>query len=82
MTQGKGHSFRNGTKKLLETLSKLSFGVYIIHPLWITAVGKCYQYSGGPLLYILCDTVIIVILSFATCYGLSKIPVVKKIVRL
>lgn len=68
-------------KKIIEMLSKLSFGVYIVHPVIQTAFTKIFQYSGNPLLYILSYFVVAIVLSFTCCYVVSKIPIIKKVIR-
>lgn len=69
-------------KKTIEYLSKLSFGAYIIHPLCQTLIEKVTAYSTAPLIYILCYFTIVTTLSFTVCFALSKLPIVKKAVRL
>ena len=66
--------------KLILTLSKLSFGVYIIH----AAVNSlCEKYISGlpPLLHIGLQYTIVLVSSFFFSYALSRIPFLKKLVR-
>ena len=69
-------------RKALETLSKLSFGVYIIHPLLLHVVTWLFAYTGKPFLYILFSFVIVTTLSFVGCYAASKLSIIKKIIRM
>lgn len=68
-------------KNIIEVLSKLSFGVYIVHPLFLTVFRKMFGYTKAPLQYILICYVVVTILSFASCFAASKIPGVKKLIR-
>lgn len=69
-------------KKFVEVLSKLSFGVYIVHPLCESVVSKVFVYKGNPLLYILGYFLIVTTASFAGCFVVSRIPVMKKMIRM
>lgn len=63
-------------------LSNLSFGVYIVHPLLQTMYGAMIDYTENAFLYILCEFGIVILLSFAGTYIASKLPVIKKAVRM
>lgn len=78
---GKERSVGGRTGKVLETLSGLSFGVYIVHPLTQMIVDKVIVYTKYPLLYIVLYYTSVIVLSFAGCYIVSKLPVIKKAVR-
>lgn len=61
--------------------SKLTFGVYILHPALLLAVSEPFPYQNGVVLYILGRFLFATVGSFLLTYLLSKIPFVKKIVR-
>lgn len=70
----------NKYPKSLALLSKLSFGMYIVHIM----INKPAQFllSGlNPVVHILLRFAIVFVLSFVISFVLSKIPTVKKIVR-
>lgn len=69
------------TAKLLYTLSSLCFGVYIIHPFFLSQLQSWTPYSTNPFLYITLTFACTAILSFGVCFVLSKIPGVRKIIR-
>lgn len=69
------------TKKILSELSGLCFGVYIIHPMILYILFDLLPYSGSPLAYILQYFLIMTVGSLCVCFLLSKIPVLKKIIR-
>lgn len=68
--------------KPLIVLSNLSFGVYIVHPFFQSAFEKLVPYNDMPVLYILANFITVSVLSFATSYVMSKVPVLKKLVRM
>lgn len=49
---GRKWALNNRLKSIIEILSKLSFGVYIVHPLFVTAFCKIFKYTKAPLQYI------------------------------
>ena len=69
-------------KKYVVALSKLTFGSYIVHILVLTAFETLFPYKNMPALYILVSTVTVVSVSFLISYVLSKIPVLRKIIKL
>lgn len=68
-------------KTIIVIMSKLSFGVYIIHPLFQTIVSRIFTYTKLPLIYIFCYYVTVIVLSFGSSYIASKIPIVRKLFR-
>jgi len=68
-------------KGFLVTLSKLSFGVYIVHPMLQAIVSEVLIYTKNPFMYILVYFGIVIILSFIVCHIASKLPVIKKAFR-
>lgn len=64
-------------KKIITLLSKLTFGVYIIHPFFLALVGQRLAYRGNPLVYCLSLFLVSTVLSFFSCLIVSKIPVIK-----
>lgn len=75
-------SISDGLRKVLVMVSKMSFGIYIIHPLLITVMEHILPYHGMPLLYMLVLYVIVFILSFVCCSILSRIPGLRLSVRM
>lgn len=73
---------RGKAKNVIILLSKLSFGVYILHPMILTAFNKAVSYNGAPLLYIMGGFWSVCFVSFICCYIVSRLPVVKKIIRM
>lgn len=69
-------------KKWIGVISNMTFGVYIIHPLFHTLVNQLVPYAENPVLYIAASFLALVLLSFAWCWVASKIPLVKKSVRM
>ena len=69
------------TQKIIRNLSGLSFGVYIVHPIFQTLISRFFVYSKAPLLYILSYFGMLTVFSFASCFVLSKIPFLKKLIR-
>lgn len=69
------------TAKKLEKLSKLTFGVYIIHVLILDMFIKLFPYSRYGALYIIVSFAVVVFVSFLVSYIVSKIPVLKKIIK-
>lgn len=74
-------NFKEKTAKKLTNLSKLTFGVYIIHVLVLTVYRKIFPYSRFCALYIVLCFVIVVCCSFLISYIVSQIPVLKKIIK-
>jgi len=74
-------NFKEITARILEKLSQLTFGVYIIHVIVLAIFKKILPYSSHCVIYLLgCFTVVICV-SFLVSYILSKIPVLKKIIK-
>ena len=69
-------------KKALILLSRMSFGVYIIHPMLITIAKLIVPYHAQPLRYMLLLYIVVVFVSFLICYLFSKMPLVRKLVRM
>lgn len=74
-------NFKEKTAKKLTNLSKLTFGVYLIHVLVISVYSKLFPYSRYSALYIVVSFVIVVCSCFLISYVISKIPVLKKIIK-
>lgn len=78
---GKRWTPNSRLKNLIEILSKLSFGVYMVHLLFQTVFCTIFKYTKLPLLYILICYAVVIVLSFVSCFVASKIPLVKKLIR-
>lgn len=76
------HEPSTKTKKILILLSRMSFGVYIIHPMLITIAKLIVPYHVQPLRYMLLLYIGVMVLSFLICYLLSKVPLARKLVRM
>jgi surface polysaccharide O-acyltransferase-like enzyme len=68
-------------RKILIPLSKLSFGVYIIHPLILSLITAFVPYGNLPALEIILFWNVAFILSLLVTFILSKIPLLKKLIR-
>ena len=62
-------------------LSKFSFGIYVIHPLWIEGFRSTFPYSHAPVAYILVSYRVVLAISLVCTLILSKLPVIRGIVR-
>lgn len=71
----------SGFNKFIYQCSKLTFGVYILHPALLLVGYEHFPYQNGVLLYILSRFLFATVGSFLITYVLSKIPLVKEIVR-
>lgn len=63
-------------------LSKLSFGVYIVHLLVLTLVQRTVPYSHAPVLYIIGSYIVVLVASFVITFVISKLPATKFAVRM
>lgn len=61
--------------------SSLTFGVYMIHPFFISLFDLVLPYQSGVLVYILLKWICVTLLSLFTTLLITKIPFLKKIVR-
>lgn len=66
---------------IISDISRLSFGIYIIHPIILELFCEKSFMPQNPLLYIISLWLITFSLSYLMCLIISKIPVVKKIIR-
>lgn len=67
--------------KLLGILSRLTFGVYIIHAMVLEFYFKWLPYKSGAFLYLAVCFAVVLAVSVAISFAISKIPVIKKLVR-
>lgn len=67
--------------KIVEKLSNLTFGVYIIHAIVLKIVGILLSNMHITPITIIAKFLLITLISFAGSYIISKIPVIKKLVR-
>lgn len=63
-------------------VSNLTFGVYIIHPIFIDIFQMIYRYEKIPFLYIMLCCTCVTLISFLVVYMISKLPKLKIIVRM
>lgn len=73
--------FKEKTNRIIVRLSKLTFGVYIIHVMVLSVFDKLLPYSGHSAIYILFCFIIVVSVSFIGSYIVSKIPILKNVIR-
>jgi len=74
-------SLKEKTVKRLLFASKCTFGIYLIHPIFIKIIEKYLHISAvtfNPLLAVPAFTITVFVLSFAASALLNKIPFVKK----
>ena len=69
------------TAERLTKLSKLTFGVYILHPILLSLFQKGFPYSQYPAAYIIVCFVTVAGSSFLAAYVASKIPIIKKLIK-
>lgn len=68
--------------KLIRTLTQLSFGVYVIHPIFLDIIQRTFPYQNKPLLYLFLSWGGCLLASLFSCYVLSKIPLLKKCLKM
>ena len=69
------------TARRLTELSKLTFGTYLVHILVLSVFNKTIIYSRYPALHILVSFAVVSCGSLLISYILSRIPVLKKIIK-
>ena len=69
-------------ERVLAGLSKLTFGVYILHIYFLDKFQEHFPYTRLPLVYIAVSFLVVFSVSLAASCVLSKIPVVKRAVRM
>lgn len=74
-------NFKEKTIGILAKLSKLTFGVYIIHIIVLFMFNKLLPYSEHSAIHIIFSFIVVVSVSFIGSYIVSKIPVLKNIIR-
>ena len=74
-------NFKEKTAERIAKLSKLTFGVYIIHVLILTVFCKVLPYRQHSVLYIVLCFVTVACSSFLCSYIISKIPAIKKLIK-
>ena len=65
---------------IIRILSDLSFGVYIIHPFTLSAL-SIFVFFDNALIQVPLNWGFAIIVSFASCFVMSKIPIVKKLIK-
>lgn len=69
-------------RRIITLFSKLTFGVYVIHPFYLKLLNPILVYNGRPFAYIFGVFLICSVLSFVSCLIGSKVPVIKKLFRM
>ncbi len=69
-------------KNLIMKFSGLTFGVYMVHVIAITLYSRIFPYTKLPVLYNLAFLAAVAFTSFGVCFLLSKIPFIKKLIRM
>lgn len=80
---GNDKEYKPATERIIEFLSKHSFGVYIVHMFWINVLYKLIKFNPfthNAVLSMLGLWVVTVVASVVTTMILKRIPLVKKIV--
>lgn len=72
----------NTQTNLITNIATLSFGVYIIHPLLLAIYERTIPYTTQPLLYMLSSFIIVSIGALVISYFISRVPILKKTIRL
>ncbi len=65
----------------LANASKLTLGVYLVHILILDLIKKYFAYTSHPILYVVATYILTLCTSFLFCFALSKIPLIKKIIK-
>ena len=72
--------WKNVPTKWVNLLSKMSFGIYLVHPIWLTIL-KQLPISKTAIIRIPFNWISSMVLSLVTVYIMSNIPVIKKLVK-
>lgn len=75
-------NFTERVEKKLIFASKLTFGVYIIHPILLTVIQEIFPYKSHFVLYVIVLFLSISVGAFIICALLSKIPYIRKAIRM
>lgn len=75
-------NFGQKTAKRVVSISKYTFGIYIIHPLILEVLKRVFPYTKYCALYILGSYVFVLMVSFMLVLIISKIPGLKKIIKI
>jgi len=67
--------------KLIVNISNLTFGVYIIHVMVLYIFSNLLPYSKYSGIYIVVLFVSVTVVSFLVSYIISKIPILKKLIK-
>lgn len=74
------HKDKFKSSKLISSISKFSFGIYLIHPIFLDIIKKYINISAQiSYLFIPLYTIIIFLLSYISCLLIKKIPLINKI---
>ena len=74
--------FGEKSKKIIVWLSKLSFGVYIVHPIIQSLVEYIFKGFKMPILYLIISVITIYIVTLIICFLISKTPLLKRLIRM
>ena len=72
--------WKNVPTKWVNLLSKMSFGIYLVHPIWLTIL-KQLPISEAAIIRIPFNWIGSMVLSLVTVYIMSNIPFIKKLVK-
>ena len=70
--------------KVIQFISKYSFGIYVIHALWINVIYKCLHFYPDRLPAIVGETaifIVVLILSIMSCLIIYRLPLIKKLFK-
>lgn len=67
--------------KIVLSVSKISFGVYIIHVVILYVFVRVFKYTDNPLAYTIVMFLSVSGISLVISYVISKIPVIKKLIK-
>lgn len=67
--------------KAVMLFSGLSFGIYVIHPMFVAVLREILSDALHPLLGLLIKYVVALLLSLGVSYVISKLPILKKLIR-
>lgn len=75
-------NLKEKTMKIIGSLSKLTFGVYIVHALVLDLFKNLFPYNKYCILYIFVCFVTVSFVSFTCAYVISKISLIKKLIKM
>ncbi len=67
--------------KIMSKVARISFGIYAVHPFFITALVGIIPQSLNPFIQLFVNYIAVLLVSAVASFVMSKIPLVKKLIR-